>query len=390
MSQVLIFRSDLLPLSETFIRQQVVGLRDWQATLVGYGRVCQGLDLSGLAVSVVELPTTLSQRIKWRLFRSTGQFMPAAVRALRDQRPTLIHAHFGLDAVNGWPWLRHLRVPMVVTLHGYDVNVHPAWWEAGYGGDYGKDMIRYPARLRALALDPSVSFIAVSQAIKQRAIDAYGVPAAKINVLHIGVDNIAFAPQPMPVGARAPRVLFVGRLVEKKAPGVLIRAMQQVQSQVPAAELVLIGDGPLRQASEQLANELKVNVRFLGPQPSSVVRQTMDETRVFCLPSITADNGDAEGFGLVLLEAQACGVPVVTSAVGGRDEGIQHGHTGFAFAEGDHDALARHLKTLLTDDALATRLGRQATQFVADHFSLSQCTRALEDHYTSIAAAARP
>lgn len=389
MSRVLVFRNDLLPLSETFIRQQVIGLRDWQATLIGHRRLSPGLDLSGLPVSVVEPPRTPLQRLRWRLYSRTGSFMPATVRALLEPPPALIHAHFGVDAVAGWPWLRHLGVPMLVTLHGYDVNVHPAWWEAGHGDGYAAGgMRRYPARLRALARDPRVSFVAVSQAIKQRAVDAYGVAPAKIEVLHIGVDHNAFAPGPVPVGSRPPRVLFVGRLVEKKAPAVLIRAMQQVQAHVPAAELVLIGDGPLRQASEQLAVELKVNARFMGSQPSSAVRQALDEARVFCLPSITAENGDAEGLPISILEAQACGVPVVTSAVGGRDEGIQVGGTGFAFAEGDPVALAGHLQRLLTDDAEATRMGQQATRFVADHFSLAQCTRALEAHYDRVAKAA--
>ena len=123
-------------------------------------------------------------------------------------------------------------------------------------------------------------------------------------------------------------------------------------------------------------------------QPSAVVRRQMDDTRVLCLPSITAANGDAEGFGMVLLEAQACGVPVVTSALGGRDEGIREGVTGFAFPEGDDIALAGHLTRLLTDDSLATRMGHQAARFVADNFSLADCTSALERYYSRLAARA--
>ena len=160
--------------------------------------------------------------------------------------------------------------------------------------------------------------------------------------------------------------------------------MRQVQRRLPDAELVVVGDGPLHEASAQMAAGLGVNARFLGAQPSTMVRQLLDEARVLCLPSITAANGDAEGFGLVLLEAQACGVPVVTSAKGGREEGIRHGITGFAFAEGDHAALVGHLLKVLTDDALATSMGLEAVRFVAERFSLADCTLALERYYTRL------
>ena len=383
MKTVLVFRRALLPMSETFVRQQALGLRDWEATLVGHHFVTDGLDLSGLRAQLVSGGENgLFRRLGWLAFSKVGWPVPVGVRALDQLDAELIHVHFATDAVAAWPWLRRLHLPVVVTLHGYDINTHPEWWIAGNGGHRQR---RYPSRLRALSREPRVSFIAVSEAIRQRAMTAFDIPANKIEVLHIGVDNTVFVPGPIMIGHRAPKVLFVGRLVEKKAPDVLIHAMQQVQRSIPAAELVVIGDGPLRQRSEQLALDLKVNARFMGAQPNSVVRQMMDETRVFCLPSITAANGDAEGLPISVLEAQACGVPVVTSAVGGRDEGIRDGVTGFAFAEGDHAALAGHLLKLLTDDVLATDMGLKATRHIAERFSLADCTRALERRYGRIA-----
>ena len=110
----------------------------------------------------------------------------------------------------------------------------------------------------------------------------------------------------------------------------------------------------------------------------------MDEARVFCLPSITANNGDAEGFGLVLLEAQACGVPAVTSARGGATEGIKHGATGFSFPERDIQALEAALVRLLTDDSLATSMATQARRHVEENFDIRRCTASLEDLYDRI------
>lgn len=380
--RVLVFRRDLLPLSETFVRQQVLGLREWQATLIGHRRVSGGLDLSGSRAYLVGADIGgWRDLVAWNAFRLCGWPVPPPLRALLDTGAALVHVHFATDAVSAWPWLRHLHLPVVITLHGYDITIDPEWWAAGEGGAAQRD---YPDRLRALASESRVSFIAVSEAIRQRAIAAYGIPAGKIKVLHIGVDNAVFTPGPVAIGARAPRVLFVGRQVEKKGLPVLILAMRQVQRQLPEAELVVVGDGPLYESSAQMAAGLGINARFLGAQPSTMVRQLLDEARVLCLPSITAANGDAEGFGLVLLEAQACGVPVVTSAKGGREEGVRHGITGFAFAEGDHAALVDHLLKILTDDALATSMGREAVRFVAERFSLAECILALERYYTRL------
>jgi glycosyltransferase involved in cell wall biosynthesis len=102
---------------------------------------------------------------------------------------------------------------------------------------------------------------------------------------------------------------------------------------------------------------------------------------VMCLPSITAASGDAEGLGLVILEAQASGVPVVTSARGGAQEGIVDGQTGFAFAEHDVPAMAQRLYEVLSDDALAARLSAAAPAFVARAHDLFRQTAALEDLY---------
>ena len=267
---------------------------------------------------------------------------------------------------------------MLVTLHGFDINTHPEWWISGQGGDYRRN---YPRQLKALAEEKNVSFIAVSQAIRQQAIQAYGIPEHKVSVLHIGVDHQTFSLGKTPIHERPLRVLFVGRLVEKKAAGVLIRAMAQVQQLVPQAELTIVGEGPQHEELQQLANELKVQVNFLGEMSNDKVRAQLHEARIFCLPSITASNGDAEGLPIVLLEAQACGLPVVTSARGGRDEGIADGVTGFSFDEGNVDVLSTHILHLLKDDRLAQKMSEAGPRFIAENFCLSECTAKLEAHY---------
>jgi len=175
-------------------------------------------------------------------------------------------------------------------------------------------------------------------------------------------------------------VLFVGRLVEKKGCEYLIRAFAKVQETVPDAILVIIGDGPLRDHLKQLAQKLNIRVQFRGPLTHVAVQQECRLARVICLPSITAANGDAEGLPLVVLESQASGVPVVTSARGA-DEAVKDGHTGYIFPEGDVVVLGAKLRVLLTDDNIARSMSAAGSEFIALRFAIARCTEALESEY---------
>jgi glycosyltransferase involved in cell wall biosynthesis len=377
---VLVYRHELLPISETFIKEQVGAYRRWRGVLIGR-RSLPGLDLDDLDVRLLRASRwRAADRVSWRAMRSTGRAPARVAKGLRDEAASLLHAHFGIDGVEAWPLALALDVPMIVTLHGYDINIKREFWESGAWGRRFRD---YPRRLLRLAAAPRVRFVAVSQAIRRQAI-AFGIPADKIDVRHIGVDLRRFAPSRSPIAQRKPNVLFVGRLVEKKGCAHLVRAMAQVRLRCSAATLTIIGDGDERERLQRLAAELGLQVRFLGAQPAAIVARELEQARVLCLPSVAAVNGDAEGFGQVLLEAQACGVPVVTSARGGAEEGVRHGVTGFAFAEGDETALADRLTRILVDDDLAATMSAEATQFVAQRFDLDGCTEALEMLYDDV------
>jgi glycosyltransferase involved in cell wall biosynthesis len=377
---VLVYRHALLPISETFILEQVGAYRRWRGVLIGR-RQTPGLALDDLDVRLLRASRwPLIDRLWWRATRLADRAPAQVANRLRDEAPSLMHAHFGLDGVEAWPLARALDLPLVITLHGYDINITREFWE---GGGWGRRFRDYPRRLLALAAAPRVRFIAVSQAIRRRAI-AFGVPAERIDVRHIGVDLRRFAPSGPPIAERRRSVLFVGRLVEKKGCAHLVRAMAAVRSHAPAARLTIIGDGGERGRLQRLAADLGVEATFLGAQPAAAVARELEQARVLCLPSVAAANGDAEGFGQVLLEAQACGVPVVTSARGGAEEGIRHGLTGFAFAEGDERALAEQLTRILVDDDLAATMSAEATRFVGQRFDLARCTEALEMLYYDI------
>src|SRR5947209_4040436 len=180
---------------------------------------------------------------------------------------------------------------------------------------------------------------------------------------------------------RDPIVLFTGRLVEKKGCEYAIRAMSKVQSAMPHVELVVIGDGPLRQQLEQLAGDTLCRYRFLGFQPPDQVKHWMNRARVFAAPSIRAISGDAEGYPNVFAEAQAMGLPVVSFASDGVMEAVVHGETGFLAPERDTEALAHYLEQLCADEVLCSRMGESARRRVCSQFDLRAQTKKLEQLY---------
>jgi glycosyltransferase involved in cell wall biosynthesis len=378
---VLVVRSELLPYSETFVKQQILAYSHWKPILVGLRRI-PGVPVEELDVRLLPVAKSLPQRA-YRKLLAKLQVTPVGIRRLLGAEPVaLIHVHFGTDAVENWGWISSLRVPVIVTLHGYDINIDKQWWQSPARS---RAQRRYPELLLQIAANPRVQFVAVSEAIRARAIE-WGLPPERISLRHIGVNLSAFRQTGQPVERRPPRILFVGRLIEKKGGEYLIRAFARVRERLPAAELVMVGDGRLGGKLASLAAELKVPVQFAGVLSNELIQEQLHTTRVFCSPSITADNGDAEGLPIVILEAQACGVPVVTSARGGAQEGSVHGLTGYAFKEKDIDSLSEYLLRVLSDDALASSMSRAARRNIEENFELTACTGKLEELYDSWAS----
>jgi glycosyltransferase involved in cell wall biosynthesis len=375
---VLVYRSNLLPFSETFIREQLQSYRNWRGILIGQKLVHQ-LDLEGLDVRLVGNGMNRADFLVQEARKYLG--LSGLWRALLRDRPSLLHAHFGTDAISAAPIAELLRIPLIVTLHGYDINIRPQWWKSGNGGT---SMRQYPHALLKLAARLDVHFIAVSDAVQQQAI-LYGIPAQKITTQYIGVDVSRIQPGPVPIHKRSPRILFVGRLVEKKGCEYLLKAAKTVKARIPNLELVIVGDGPLRAGLEHLSHELDVGALFTGALAAADVKVELDRAQLLCLPSIHARNGDAEGFGLVLLEAQAAGVPVISSAMGGAEEGLIHGITGYQVEEGGIDALADGIIEILSNPHKAAAMGKAGRDFVSSRFDIHHCTQSLENLYDRIA-----
>ena len=298
-------------------------------------------------------------------------------KLLAGHEVALLHAHFGVEGVYAVRLAAALQVPLVTTLHGFDVTVTKTRLLASRKPSW----LNYVA-WRGELFAAGARFICVSEHIRRCAI-RWGYPPDRIEVLPIGVDVDAIQPVDMP---EQPRILHVARLVEKKGTADLIRAFAEVRTAVPAAELVVIGAGPLRERLADLAKALDVgsSVRFLGARPHSEVLDWMRRSRVLCLPSVTAASGDQEGLGMVLLEAGAMGRPVVGTRHGGIPEAVTDGLNGYLVAERDIPALAERLITLLRDPQLCGSLGRAGREMVVERFNLRRQTDRLESLYQAL------
>ena len=206
------------------------------------------------------------------------------------------------------------------------------------------------------------------------ALRAYG---AECRCIPYAVDTDLFRPAAKKSPGRPKRVLFVGTLLKCKGISVLLDAIASRQWE--GVRFAFVGRGPLL---GKIMNQVKMGqpVEYLGhhTESNALLRHYRDAD-VFVLPSITTRR-DEEKFGLVLLEAMACGLPIITTDCIGPRQIVQDGHTGLMIAQNDAAALANAIGTLVGDDALRARLGHNARRCAEESYGL----RTIADRWRSL------
>jgi glycosyltransferase involved in cell wall biosynthesis len=193
--------------------------------------------------------------------------------------------------------------------------------------------------------------------MKQSIVEEYGFGNSKVAVIPNYVLTDLFRPDP-DVTPRPGRIYFVGRLHPEKNLLALLNAVDGLD-----VELEFIGDGPQAEVLRTAARERGVDARFLGNRAHAELPRHFNAAEIVILPSLY------EGHPKVLLEAMACGRPVIGTDVVGIRELIRHGENGYLCGTSPEE-IRSAIRTLLADQALRERIGRRARDFVVERFSL--------------------
>ena len=166
-------------------------------------------------------------------------------------------------------------------------------------------------------------------------------------------------------------ILFVGRLIDLKGIDYLIEAAPKVIERFPKARILLVGSGPRKDCLVKLTRDLNLenNVVFIEQVPQDELLKYYYLADIFVLPSIVNEEGETEGLGVVLLEAMACGVPVVGSGVGGIPDIIKDYETGLIAGQKDPDSLAEKIIKLLSNDRLREKLIKNGQKLIEEKYS---------------------
>jgi phosphatidylinositol alpha-1,6-mannosyltransferase len=298
---------------------------------------------SALRLLVIDLP--LAIKTLWRV-----------ARIVREEKIDVVCV--GELTSGSWiaQWCKRLFGCKVINyIHGEEITVDMPY--------------RFYGRARARHLARADAVVAVSEFTRDALVRIMHVDPAKIRLIHNGVDTDRFQPGPVEPalierhGLAGKFVLLtVGRLVPRKGIDHVLKALPQVLPQVPNLHYLVVGVGPYRDELEALTDSLglRPHVTFAGRIADEELPAYYRTCDLFLMPNREMPDGDTEGFGLVFLEANACGKPVIGGRAGGAVEAVLEGENGLLVDGWKPEEIAAAIVRLATDKALAGRLAASA------------------------------
>ncbi len=289
----------------------------------------------------------------------------SVARAVKDEGIELLHAHFATGSASVARYAAQLvGIPYTLTAHAKDI----------YAVDVDRD------RLRAI-LGDSATTVTVSDANVSYLGEL--APNARVRRVYNGLDLSRFPVRAEKADSTAvPLLLFVGRLVEKKGVGDLLTAIALLRRQGRELRLRIVGGGELEPTLRDQVTQLGLQDRvdFAGPaSQEELVAQHLASADLFVLPAIVAADGDRDGLPTTLLEAMACGVPVITTDIPGIDEATPHGIAGVLVPPGQPHALAAAIDLALRERAITAQRAIRARQRVESLFDVRKTVPQLLD-----------
>jgi colanic acid/amylovoran biosynthesis glycosyltransferase len=396
-------------LTETFVLNQITGLID-RGVDVRIFAVSRG-DLADVDPAIeryrlldrltyLEIPTSSAQRIAQRFgMLASGALRQPKVMArvlnvirrgssitwltlchtvstlVAHEPYDIIHGHFGPmgQLAVACRYAGAISGKIVTTFYGYDAS--------SYVKQYGAACYRH------LFSDGDLC-LAICEPMKQRLIEI-GCDPNTIELHRIGIDTNRIKPKPRkPPAGRGARLLSIARLTEKKGLAYALQAVAEIYRDYPGLEYTIVGDGPLRAELEMLAHRSGISdvITWMGSVRHDRAMELMSDADIFLLPSVTGADEDREGTPVVLMEALAQGLPVLSTEHSGIPEIVQNGESGFLVPERDVGALARKLRLLLDSPARWPVMGAAGRASMERTFDINRLNDELLEIYGRILA----
>ncbi len=338
--------------------------RRWNERLV---RPTAAAALAGFAWAGLTRPLALSSVLACVVtgYRRPSLLLRALVTVLvacahardlaRRPRPPHVHAHYAsYPALAAWVCRRLTGTSYSFTVHAHDLYVDTSMLD------------------RKIA---DARFVVTISDYNRTLLEQNNSGRTPIRVVHAGIDTAAYCFRPRAISADGPvRAVTVASLQSYKGHAVLLEALAMGGCAVDRITLDLIGDGVLRSDLERLVDRLglRERVHFLGSRSEDEVRASLGAADLFVLPSIVAKDGQMEGLPVALMEALACGVPTVSTALSGIPEIIIDGVTGLLAAPGDAASLNRTMAAMVERGNATIDLAEAGRALVTREFDLWQ------------------
>lgn len=311
---------------------------------------------------------------KLELLEFVGEFTENVLERIRmspDRHPDVIHANYWLSGMVGHSLKHILEVPLITTFHTLE-KVKAK--DRAVPDDEISEKLRIDEESRIIYCSDQV--LASCEVEADEISGLYGIERSRISIVPLGVDHAFFSPGDREMArkatglpARGRMVLFVGRIQPLKGADIAVDSFIRIADSVPDSFLVMVGGPSGPYGMEEIskikrivsAEGLEDRVHFFDPQPHEVLSSFYRAADVSLVPSRT------ESFGLVALEAAACGVPVVASDVGGLKTLVAHGVSGYLVRDRTSEEFAKYLLKVLGDLTLAEQLKAAANSLSSSY-----------------------
>ncbi|MDJ0848755.1 MAG: glycosyltransferase [Myxococcota bacterium] len=364
--------------TETFLHTTITAARRTRPLLIGMERA--NVEAFAVEAPVVELAPPGSLAARWNHWCATRLGRDAAAplagararRALRRHGADLLHAHFGYTGVHALPLAARTGLPLVTTFYGEDVSHlgrDPSW------------------RTRFALLFARGAAFLVEGPHMGRALVDLGCPSEKLHVQRIAIPCARYPFRARTPGAAPVRLFFCASFREKKGLRYALEAVARARAEHPGLVFRVGGDGPERAEVESLVARLGLGdcTELLGFLSHQRMIEEMQAADLFLQPSVTAANGDSEGGApTTVLEAQACGLPVLATYHADLPHVVVEGESALLAPERDVERLAANLLTLLKSPERWASMGEEGRSHVERFHDAEGEVARLEARYAAL------